>query len=300
VPRVEDEVLAGVGALVLCDDLGAAGDHDLVDVAAHQHRAVAVGGRHRVVVAVVAHQGQRGDPPRPAVAGLVRYGRAHLQGGEVAHQPLADALGMAADPVIEPLEAALLEMRVELGEAGDARDRHQEVTARVADQALDLAFVVALAGPAEAVEEQVVRLQLGEGAGPLTLAITEDAGHRQLGVVVEDRLGHAAQKGERRVVAVEESLDPLGRVGLDEAPIRVRQVKAEEVDLLPDAPDHRHRLAKVNLRMAGRVGERDEYLAPPLPPLADVVLHRRVAAGKAVLGAQAFVDPLGGVPLLRR
>ena len=167
---------------------------------------------------------------------------------------------MAADPVIEPLEAALLEMRIELGEAGEGRDRHQEVAPRIADQALDLAFVVALAGPAEAVEEQVVRLQLGKGARPLALAIAKDAGHRQLGVVVENRLRHAAQKGEGRVVAVEEGLDPLGRVGLDEAGIRVRQVEAEEVDLLPDAPDHRHRLAEVDLGMAGRMGERHEHL----------------------------------------
>ena len=98
---------------------------------------------------------------------------------------LADGLGMAADPVIEPLEAALLEMGIELGETGEGRDRHQKVAPRVADQALDLALVVALARPAEPVEEQVVRLQLGEGARPLALAITKDAAHRQLGVVVE-------------------------------------------------------------------------------------------------------------------
>jgi hypothetical protein len=101
-------------------------------------------------------------------------------------------------------------------------------------------------------------------------------------------------------VAVEEGLEPLGRVGLDEARIRVRQVEAEEVDLLPDTPDHRHRLAEIDLGVARRMGQRDEYLAPPLPPLADVVLHDRVAAGEAVLGPQALVDPLGRVPLLRR
>ena len=101
---------------------------------------------------------------------------------------------MAADTVIEPLEAALLEMRIELGEAGEGRDRHQEVAARIADQALDLAFVVALAGAAEAVEEQVVRLQLGKGTRPLALAITKDAAHRQLGVVVEDRRGTPPRK----------------------------------------------------------------------------------------------------------
>ena len=93
---------------------------------------------------------------------------------------------MTADPVIEPLEAAVLEMRIELGEAGKGWDRHQKVTARIPNQALDFAFVVALAGPAEPVEEQVVRLQLGKGARPLALAITKDAAHRQLGVVIEN------------------------------------------------------------------------------------------------------------------
>ena len=44
--------------------------------------------------------------------------------------------------------------------------------------------------------------------------------------------------------------------------------------------------------------ERDEHLPHPLPPLADVVLHDRVAAGEAVLGPQPLVDPLGRVPLL--
>jgi hypothetical protein len=207
---------------------------------------------------------------------------------------------MTADPVIEPLEAALLEMSVELGEAGEGWDRDQEVAPGIADQALDLALVVALAGPAEPIEEQVVRPQLGEGAGPLPLAAAQDPGHRQPGVVVEDRLGHAAQEGEGRVVAVEEGLDPLGRVGLDEAGVRVRQVEAEEMDLLPDTPDHRHRLAEVRLGMAGRMGERHEHLLGAGLPLAQVVLDDRVAAREAVLDPQALVDPLGRVPLLGR
>src|SRR3712207_6974728 len=43
-------------------------------------------------------------------------------------------------------------------------------------------------------------------------------------------------------VPVQESLGALGRVGLHESSIRVRQVEAEEVDGLPHALDHRHRL----------------------------------------------------------
>ena len=112
-----------------------------------------MGGRHRVVVALVAHERERGDPGRPAVAGVVGYRWPRQQGGEVALQPLANALGMAAQPVIQPVEAMLLEPRVELGEARCRRDQDQEVAPGVADQALDLALVVAFAGPAEAVEE---------------------------------------------------------------------------------------------------------------------------------------------------
>jgi hypothetical protein len=46
---------------------------------------------------------------------VVRYWRARRQSGEIARQPLGDGLGMPADLVIEPLETAVLEMRIELG-----------------------------------------------------------------------------------------------------------------------------------------------------------------------------------------
>ena len=82
---------------------------------------------------------------------------------------------------------------IECIEAFERRHRHQEVAARVPHQALHLAFVIALAGTAEPVLEQVVRLQLGEGAGALTPAVARDLRHRQPGVVVEDALGHSAQ-----------------------------------------------------------------------------------------------------------
>ena len=59
---------------------------------------------------------------------------------------------------------------------------------------------------------------------------------------------------------VEEGLGALGRVGPDEAGVRVRQVEAEQVHLAPLAADHRDSLAEVDLGVAGRVGERDEHL----------------------------------------
>jgi hypothetical protein len=89
---------------------------------------------------------------------------------------------VAAQPGALALAAARLEVGIERGQALDPRQRHQEVAPGVADQPLHLAFVVALARAAEAVGEEVVRLQLGEGAGALARAVAEDARHRQGGV----------------------------------------------------------------------------------------------------------------------
>jgi hypothetical protein len=145
-----------------------------------------------------------------------------------------------------------------------------------------------------------MRLQFGEGARALARAVAEDACDRQPGIVIQDRLRHAAEKGESGIVPVEKGLGPLGRVGLEETGIRVRQVEAEEVDLLPHAADYRHRFAKVGLGMTGRVGQRYEHFLCPGTMLVHIGLHGRVAAGIAVLGAQALENTLGRVPLLQR
>ena len=153
---------------------------------------------------------------------------------------------------------------------------------------------------AEAILEQVVRLQLGEHARALPLAITQDAGHRDLGVVVEDRLRHAAEERERLNVAVAEGFRRLRRIGHHEAGVRVRQVEREEVDLALHAADDADRLAEVGLRMPRRMHQRHEHLLRPLPPAGHVVLHDRDAAREAVLVPQPLEDPLRRVLLLLR
>ena len=94
-------------------------------------------------------------------------------------------------------------------------------------------------------------LELGEGPGALPPAVAEHPGHRQLGVVVEDALGHPAQEGKRRDVAVHEGLGGLRRIGLDEASVAVGQVQNEVVGLpLHPANDHQG-FAEVALGVAG-------------------------------------------------
>src|SRR5271163_4217837 len=183
-------------------------------------------------------------------------------------------------------------MRVQRLEALEHRDWHEEVPSRIADQPFDFALVVAFARPAEPVLEQVVRLQLGERARPLPLAVTEDAGHRDLGVVIQDRLWNPAEKCERPNVAVAEGFRRLCRIADHEAGIRMRQVKSEEVDLALGATDDADGFTEVCLSMPWRMHQRHEHLLRPLPPAGNVVLHNRYAAREPILIAQPLEDPL--------
>ena len=72
------------------------------------------------------------------------------------------------------------------------------------------------------------------------------------------------------------------------------------MDLPPHPADHPDRLAKVDLRMARRMRQRNERLAPPSPLDPDVILHHRIAAGEAVLVAKPLKNPLRRMPLLHR
>jgi hypothetical protein len=65
---------------------------------------------------------------------------------------------MAAQPVAQPVAAAVQQLRIQFREAGNLWDRHQEVPAGIADQSFDLPLVIAFARPPEAVGEQVMRL----------------------------------------------------------------------------------------------------------------------------------------------
>ena len=180
------------------------------------------------------------------------------------------------------------------------RDRNHEVLAGILDQAFDIALVVAFARPAEPVGEQEVADQLAEGATAHADAIAQNARHGDLEIIIEERERHGAEEGEGCNVAVEKRLGRLGRIGLHEAGIRVRQVHAEEMDLLAHPADHRDSFAKIDLGVAWRVDQRYEHLARRDARPADIVLHRGVPTCISVLIAQPLIYPLGGVALLHR
>ena len=76
------------------------------------------------------------------------------------------------------------------------------------------------------------------------------------------------------------------------------QVQHEVVHLALHTGDHRHRLSEVALGLARCMGQGDEHLLRPSPPLADVVLHYGVLTGEPMLVPEPLKDALRRVALL--
>ena len=213
VDRLEDQVLSFVRAWVPGDDLGGAADDHLVHVATDPDLLVTVGDGHRVVVAPIAHQGERIDPRALLVAGLERRRRQFHQLLPVASEPLADGLAMAAQDVAFPSPTLMFQVSVEGVPARKPGDGNHEVPAGVTDQPLHLALIIALAGAAISILEQIMGLKPAERSRSLPRAVRQDARHQALVIVVENRLGNAAEEGEGPVVAVQPGLRRRRRVG---------------------------------------------------------------------------------------
>ncbi len=300
VQGIEDQVLTLIGSFVAGDDLGGAADHHPLDISPDQYLAMAIGHRDGIIIALVAHQRQRAGPSRALVAGVIGRRRQGQERRLVWGHPLDDRFLMAAQFGCLAFPAAGLEMGIQSLEALKTGDGNQKVPAGVADQALDLAFIVALAGPPEAIGEEIVGLQLAEDPGALAHPVPQDTRHGQRGVVVEDRARNTAEESEGHHMAITEGLADLRRISLEKARIRVRQVHGKEMGLTLDPGDDYLGLAEVHLRVAGIVGQGHEDLAAAKPPLSDVVLDDGIAALEAMLVPEPLEDPSGRVPLFAR
>jgi len=80
----------------------------------------------------------------------------------------------------------------------------------------------------------------------------------------------------------------------------VRQVHEKHVQFAPNSTDDPDRFAKIDLRMAWRMRQRNKLLGNTATSLANKILDDRSTAREAVLITQALVDPLGRMPLLAR
>ena len=161
-----------------------------------------------------------------------------------------------------------------------------------------MAFIVTFGRPPKFVIEQIVRLKLREGAGPLTSAIAANPGHCDSRIVIEHRQGHAAEESKCRIVTVTKRFGRLRRIGFDEDCVRVRQHHNEVMQLAFKTTDHARRLAKINLRMPRGVAQWHENLFRPPLLLPNIIRDNGDPAREAMFITQPLMDTLRRVTLL--
>ena len=138
------------------DHLCATADDDLMDIAADLNLVMGIGYRHGIIVVAVPDHGDRRRPRAHLLAGIVRRGRQRHQCIQVAHQAVADRLGMATDGIVLALKALFFEPGVQLIETAEPGRRYEKIPPPIADHTLDVALVVPLSRPAKLVIEQVM------------------------------------------------------------------------------------------------------------------------------------------------
>src|SRR5690606_35776051 len=155
-------------------------------------------------------------------------------GGEIALQPLSDRLALAAQPVVLALAALLFQPGVEHIPCREPWDRNHEVATSIANEALDIPLVVALAGATVAIPDQVVGQEAAEQRRSLARAVGQDLDHQATIIVVDDRLRHGPEEGERMDVAIDPRLSHRSGIGSHIAGVAMRQVEHKETGFLLD------------------------------------------------------------------
>ncbi len=136
-------------------------------------------------------------------------------------------------------------------------------------------------------------VQLAAAAG-----VTGDLRDQAAVVVVENRQRNLPEEGKGMDVTIRPRLRRRRRVGPDETDIALWQVHHKEMGFVLDAPDDRHRLAKIRHRVTRRVGKRHEHLVVALFAFPDIIPHDGVAAGEAMLVPQPVKYTLRRMALL--
>ena len=201
----------------------------------------------------------------------------------VTHQALPDAVAVPAQNIRLTLATLFCQPDIQGIPCRKTGNGHHEVAPRIASQALNGAFVIALARAAIAVMDEVVRQEPAEQFGPLARAIRQDLRNEAPVIVIKHRLRHPAEERKGMDVAINPSLGHGSGVGPNKACITEGQIQREEMRLLLHAADHHHRLAEVGLCVAGGMSQWHKHLAASTTMFTDVILDRRVAALEAVL-----------------
>lgn len=142
---------------MVCDDLSRATDNHTIHEAFDPDLTVAIGNRHRVIIAAVTHDGCRRHLTTLQITGFKGGGRQAPHRGQISFQPFTDADLVAAQDVGLPFAALFFKIVVERIPVSKARDRHHEVAPSVANQAFYLAFVIPFAGATITISDHIVR-----------------------------------------------------------------------------------------------------------------------------------------------
>ena len=297
---IKDDVFPLPASRMTRDDLAAAADHHLIDITPDPDVLMAVGYRHGIVVRLIADQRLGRHNSTALVAGIEGRRGQGAHGRQISLQAFADRLALATQLVALAFAALLLQKGVEGVPCRKLRDRHHKITSGIADETLDIPLVVAFAGTAVAIPDQVVGQEATKQHCPFARAVGQDLGHQATVVVIDDRLRHASEERERMDVTIDPGLCHRRRISPDIAAVAMRKIQHEETRLLLDAADHHRRLTEVCLRVSGRMSQRHEHLLAALIPPAHIILDDRVAAGKTAFVAQPVEHPLGSMALLAR
>ena len=138
------------------DDLAAAADDHLMDIATDPDLPVTIGDGYRIIVTPVADQGERVDPRCLFVASIIEDRWQRHQYLLIILEPFADAFPVAAQNIALPLAALFLQVDIEGLPTGNPGDRHHEVPSCITDQPFHLALVITLAGTSITILEQVM------------------------------------------------------------------------------------------------------------------------------------------------
>ncbi|GJE04694.1 hypothetical protein GMJLKIPL_6660 [Methylobacterium isbiliense] len=290
-PRIVDRLVAAEAPRVGGDGLAREEDGDPVSVGAHLHVLAGSSGGHRVAVVVEAHEAGLGgddldlvEAVEPAPVGdqgrpLLRL--EHLLHGAVL---LHRVSGRA-----RPGPATLLQPVIEVVEALEAGDRLEEAVAGGAHLVLDLPLLPARTRIAGGGLDEVVRAQLQEAAVEGAGASHEDGGDGRAHVVVDAAPAGTAEEAEGALVAVEDHLLGLARVGAQQEVAAMAEPDVGDLDLDSDAREPGALMAPVELvSLPWGEGERDEQALQARRPLREPSLG--IAAHGIVAARIAFVS----------
>ena len=196
------------------DDFSPTGNHHLMNIAPHQNFLMTEGCRNRIIVAAIAHEGQRTHPNRLFVAGVIGNNWQGLKLVRISHKPLPNRAFVTTQFVAHALAALFGQMCIEIIKTGKLGFGHHEVTTGISHHPFNFTFVIALARAAKAILKQIMRHQFREYTGSFAGAVPKNAGNRDPSVVIENGNGHAPEERERRDMCITERLRRLSRICL--------------------------------------------------------------------------------------